>query len=215
MDTQQDVVIRAFDVKHDFDAAWNLMRSTWYRGVEPKIAAALSGDEICFYLVRATFAVSAWRNEELFGFTFARHGLPSATQQANWDRARALVNQQYGEVLAAIPDEEGYQCEIDAYRQMLAQAQLKEDDSVLLLVVNPAARGLGLGKKLFTGALDYLRAAGAQSAHLVTDTDCDWSFYDHLGLTRLAERHNDSPTALQSDGYFLYGYNFEDESLSF
>lgn len=203
--------LHTFEVTRDFEAAWELMCTTWYHQVEQPLAAALAGDELTYYLTRATFARSAWKDGQLLGFVFARHGQPEDDQQAAWDSARALVEARYGELLAAQQDDDGYLREINAYHHMLNQAQLAEDDSVLLLVINPAARGFGLGKKLFFSALDYLYEQGASMAHLITDTDCDWHFYDHLGLTRLAERKNGDPTSLQPDSYFLYGYNFEND----
>ena len=40
--------------------------------------------------------------------------------------------------------------------------------------------------------------------HLVTDTTCDWPFYEHLGLERLGARPGSGGTT-HPDEYFLYG----------
>lgn len=89
---------------------------------------------------------------------------------------------------------------------MLAACGMPEDDMVLPLLVSPAPRGLGLGRRLLKLACDHLRSVGAPTMHLVTDTDCDWQFYDHIGMERLAERGRPAGAGpLTPDAYYLYG----------
>jgi GNAT superfamily N-acetyltransferase len=55
-----------------------------------------------------------------------------------------------------------------------------------LLAVNPDSQGLGIGGMLFTRVENYLRSKGASALCLVTDDGCDWKFYQHKGLVRIA-----------------------------
>ena len=57
-----------------------------------------------------------------------------------------------------------------------------------LFVVNPDVRGAGVGGGLWRRAQAHLARAGVESYYLHTDSDCDVSFYDHKGMTRVAER---------------------------
>lgn len=61
------------------------------------------------------------------------------------------------------------------------------DAEIYLLMVSPAAQGLGLGGALFTAAEEALAHAGARGYFLMTDDECDVSFYEHKKLTRYQE----------------------------
>lgn len=87
--------------------------------------------------------------------------------------------------------------------EMRAEAGLANQPRVLLLVVGEAARGHGLGRRLLARARDHFSRHGAERYWLVTDTDCDWPFYEHLGLERLAERTG--AVADAPERYFVYG----------
>ena len=101
------------------------------------------------------------------------------------------------------PTEPIYLDEIRATKEMRAEADLGSIPRILLLVVSAEARGHGLGKRLINRALDHFRRHGAERYWLVTDTDCDWTFYEHLGLERLADRPGMVPGA--PEHYFVYG----------
>lgn len=59
---------------------------------------------------------------------------------------------------------------------------------VVLLVVSEAARGKGVGSALWDAGTSWLRERGASRIRLVTDDECDWQFYEHLGLNLLISR---------------------------
>lgn len=78
---------------------------------------------------------------------------------------------------------------------------------VVLFVVSPAARGMGVGRRLFNHMLGVFHDAGLREYFLFTDSTCDVGFYDHRGLIRKAERddRNDgssrpNPTDSSSSG---------------
>ena len=60
-----------------------------------------------------------------------------------------------------------------------------------LLIVSPEARGLGIGRKLFDAVRDHLRGRGAAGFYLLTDDNCDVSFYDHMGLRQEVRRRSE------------------------
>jgi ribosomal protein S18 acetylase RimI-like enzyme len=59
-----------------------------------------------------------------------------------------------------------------------------------MLVVDPAARGLGVGERLVTACLDRARAAGKRRVVISTDPRMTAAhrLYERLGFTRLPER---------------------------
>lgn len=58
---------------------------------------------------------------------------------------------------------------------------------VVLFMLGPASRGLGLGRRLFDAGLDLMHGAGAGRYFLYTDTTCTYTFYEHRGLRRIGE----------------------------
>ena len=60
--------------------------------------------------------------------------------------------------------------------------------------------GLGVGSVLLDAAVSYLSSRGATRAHLYTDSNCSWKFYELHGFKRAAthranreERRHDMP----------------------
>lgn len=84
-----------------------------------------------------------------------------------------------------------------------------EFDGVLtLFAVNENCRGLGVGKTLLAGVLEYLKKQDVKHIYLYTDTTCNYGFYEYQGFERLEEQS----IVLTKDGHsfdmdvFLYGY---------
>ncbi|PWM32929.1 MAG: hypothetical protein DBX94_05215, partial [Coriobacteriia bacterium] len=83
---------------------------------------------------------------------------------------------------------------------------------IKLLIVSPAAQGLGVGGRLFGEA--KRRAAELGGFYLLTDDSCDVGFYEHKGMRRMAKRASavEAPACPQTadaddDGDFnLYVY---------
>lgn len=78
------------------------------------------------------------------------------------------------------------------------QAELK------LLLVNDRARGHGVGGMLWKDTLVYLQGRGIDDFYLHTDSSCDVSYYDHQGMTCLAE--------LKGRDYAAFSQKFQDDS---
>lgn len=79
--------------------------------------------------------------------------------------------------------------EENAFMHRVAQEQGDEGAGIVkLLILAPEARGQGVGRSLLEQGLAWLKEHGATSVRLVTDDECDWSFYDHIGMDRIAEQ---------------------------
>ena len=191
----------------DLDDIVGLASAAWYSpdGLGDLSATALAGaslsdderksvtrllatDEVCSYLADMTWGVKALLNGRVVGviITHGTHEDPEAA--ARWGRIGAQAR--------------------EAAEQLLARAREREEHleaqpRVLLLVVSAEARVHGLGRRLLSQARDHFARHGAGRYWLVTDTDCDWPFYEHLGLERLAERSGTMEGA--PERYFVYG----------
>ena len=80
-----------------------------------------------------------------------------------------------------------------------AQAQIN------LLIIRPEFQGKGLGGELLRRARTAIREAGCTKFFLMTDSESDWHFYDHIGMTRIAEDHSQDT----GDGFTVYMYGDE------
>ena len=76
---------------------------------------------------------------------------------------------------------------------------------VKLLILAPEARGKGVGRALYERGLAWLCDHGARTVRLVTDDECDWRFYEHLGMARALEQE-----ASDNPGFHQYVYELSD-----
>lgn len=65
-----------------------------------------------------------------------------------------------------------------------------EFDGVLtLFAVDEELRGLGVGKSLLKGLLDYLRKHNTKCIYLYTDSTCNYGFYEQNGFERIEQQN--------------------------
>ena len=69
-------------------------------------------------------------------------------------------------------------------RKMVPDSSAPE---VLVIIVNTAAKGMGVGQKLIEAVEEQLRNQGFKSYYLITDSSCDFGFYDHIGMKRAVD----------------------------
>ena len=191
------------------------MEGTWLDNSErDRVARLMATDEIAAYLQEMTWGVKALLKGRMVG-VIVTHGTHTSAETAeHFGHVGAEARKRAEELPTAAreraehpdntePTEPIYLDEIRATKEMRAEADLGSIPRILLLVVSAEARGHGLGKRLINRALDHFRRHGAERYWLVTDTDCDWTFYEHLGLERLADRPGMVPGA--PEHYFVYG----------
>lgn len=197
------------------DMASAAMEGTWLDDSErDRVARLMATDEIAAYLQEMTWGVKALLKGRMVG-VIVTHGTHTSAETAeHFGHVGAEARKRADELLTVAreraehpnniePTEPIYLDEIRATKEMRAEADLGSIPRILLLVVSAEARGHGLGKRLINRALDHFRRHGAERYWLVTDTDCDWTFYEHLGLERLADRPGMVPGA--PEHYFVYG----------
>lgn len=71
-----------------------------------------------------------------------------------------------------------------SFHDLVGQSAKPFDSELILFVVNPQMRGKGIGKQLLQRYFQACQRAGASEMFLLTDTYCDYSFYDHNGFLR-------------------------------
>lgn len=92
--------------------------------------------------------------------------------------------------------------------QLLDPYEGRFDAELVLFATAPEARGLGIGKTLLSRFNAFLSGHGAKNAFLLTDSFCNYGFYDHLGYERIAE--TEGFLGIERDGkpfhFYLYKY---------
>lgn len=74
-----------------------------------------------------------------------------------------------------------------------------------LIIIRPEYQGKGLGRQLIDWARSELHKAGCTKFFLMSDNRSDYEFYDHIGMTRIAEDHSQDT----GDGFIVYVYGDE------
>lgn len=74
-----------------------------------------------------------------------------------------------------------------------------------LIIIRPEWQGKGLGRALIDRARTELHDAGCTKFFLMSDNRSDHEFYDHIGMTRIAEDHSQDT----GDGFIVYVYGDE------
>jgi ribosomal protein S18 acetylase RimI-like enzyme len=80
-----------------------------------------------------------------------------------------------------------YRTTVSTNNKMFKQLQEEFDGEVALFAVAEQAQGLGIGSSLFHSFLHYLKKNQANTFFLFTDTSCNYGFYEHKQLKRIAQ----------------------------
>ncbi|MEC6748072.1 GNAT family N-acetyltransferase [Marinilactibacillus sp. XAAS-LB27] len=73
-------------------------------------------------------------------------------------------------------------------QQLFNQLDETFEGEVTLFAVGEKAQGLGIGSGLFNRFLNQMKKRNLDHFFLYTDTSCNYGFYDHKGLERVAEK---------------------------
>ena len=178
-------------------AAAKLVGKTWYPDEPAKWDGLCEKIELAHHLEHATYVRAAMLGDRFAGIvaagpTQSEAGTARADAGALWYRNHMRA---YAPWVLGTPDEPRIglalapiTAEIALTQELVERGDARSAWEITLLAVDPAFHGHGIGRTLFSGALDYLRAQSAPGFFLATDDGCDFGFYDHLGLERIASR---------------------------
>ena len=189
----------------DFDVLSKLLGTLWHNQHGNR-AYWCGADELCAYLSHTDKGlVVADGNDSALGAIL----LSSPRKEDGNDSLRMHWLQQRTRI-AAMASALNINARADAavvYEEdeLLKQAGKERDDDgvgiVVLLVLAEQARGKGFGKELLRQGLQWLNDREARTVRLVTDEQCDWQVYEHLGMERIA-----SKKVTSGDGFMAFVY---------
>lgn len=176
--------------KKDYPCIEGIIRKTWkYDGLSrnPKDAQNLSRLYLRSCLKRASFSCVAAEGEKVYGVILAgsKKSLPRV-------QAGKALSQLFA-VLRLFTTRTGRRIgkfferfdQTDA--ELLKSCGKNFDAEICFFAVDESSRGLGIGKKLFSAALNYLKSEQVKSLYLFTDSSCTYQFYERRGMKRLGE----------------------------
>ena len=196
----------------DFEWAAELLGRTWLPEFDEAAQRAASQIELAHYLSQTTWSLLAERAGEILGVVLLAERGREVTDDG-WAELESRLSRaaEKDEALAeAVRTEmDGVREEAELEREYAADGPVGADAAVKLLIVSPDAKGLGLGGRLFSAALDHLREAGASGYHLLTDDSCDVGFYEHKGLAQAKRRRSRAywpGVDPEKDEFYVYVY---------
>lgn len=89
------------------------------------------------------------------------------------------------------------------YLALLSERHKNYDGEISFFAIDEQCRGMGIGKSLFTMAIDYLKEQQIKSYYLYTDSSCNYGFYEHQGMVRCRETTHQVPVK-NTMKFYLY-----------
>jgi GNAT superfamily N-acetyltransferase len=167
----------------DFEPLARLSQSLWYRMGTPEVCAAAAAADLAGYLAEASYRIVAEKDGTLVGATLCGMSGNEPSDAATWRKRQKKLRVATG----TNPGDGGVtQAEERLTAEYLESGRPETDAVIKLLALDPATQGQGAGGRMLEMDRTYLRSLGARGYFLLTDDDCDYSFYDHKGLARAA-----------------------------
>lgn len=110
-----------------------------------------------------------------------------------------------------------YKTTVSTNRKLFNQVKHHSfDGEVALFAVSDEVQGMGIGSYLFDSFLNYLKQNEANRFFLFTDTSCNYGFYEHKKLERIAQKKQriTEPLDKEMEFYIYQGGREELEKLS-
>lgn len=206
---------RAF-APEDFERAAVLLGRTWLPEFDGAAQRAASQIELAHYLSQTTWSLVAERAGEILGVVLLAERGQEVPEGAGWaeleERLTRAAEKDDGLAEAVRVEMDGVREEGELEREYAAGGPVGADAAIKLLLVSPDAKGLGLGGRLFSAAVEHLREAGLPGFHLLTDDNCDVGFYEHKGLMQAMRRRSDAywpGVEPEKDEFYVYVYEQE------
>lgn len=169
----------------DFGALSEIINITWghEKSYSPTTASWLSHAYLRLCLTEQTFAQVALKNGAPIGIIMGNnfhspHRSLKYQLQARW----ALF------ILYLTAD--GRRAwhffeEVDQiYKKLLSRQPQHYEGELSFFAVHPEYRGLGIGKELYRHFLNYMNRENIQHFYVLTDTTCNYRFYEHQNMLR-------------------------------
>ncbi len=194
-----DVIYRPYQ-ESDRPEIVDLIAKTWYPHVSDELAKEHANFELDWHLAHQDHTAVARLDDKFAGLIFSRS--PELEKKTNFKDDFNRLIKKYDVNHPMIQNIGWLRDEVNAVENVKKANSNQGRGWLELLIVSPEIRGIGLGKKLYKIGIDNLAKQGATHYRLLTDDDCDWSFYEHDKMKRLGAFPNE-------DNFNVYVYEKE------
>lgn len=194
--------------KSDYQALEQIIRDTWNydRFCSEKTAKAMAKLYLSSCLLEQDFTCVAEQDGKAVGVIMGKN--ESSHRKKFSVQMRKLVS-----ILAMYSRKEGRKiAKMFGGIQQLDETLLKSSNrsfagELSFFAVDQTLRGTGIGKELFQRVLNYMDAEKLRDFYLFTDSSCNYGFYEHHGMRRIAkQRYLPMPFAEEAMEFYLYCY---------
>ncbi|MEE0434370.1 MAG: GNAT family N-acetyltransferase [Peptococcaceae bacterium] len=206
---QDDIAFRPYQPS-DQQALSDIIRKTWQydRFASAKIANRMARLYLDSCLANQTYTQVAVQNGRPLGIIMAKNchlHRCSLSQGLRFLRSllAVLINSEGRRVMKIFSSVQN----VD--NLLLKDAGKSYDGEIAFFALASGARGKGLGRQLFQKARLHLHTEGIRRCFLFTDTTCNYPFYEHLGLSRRAERKRTLPIDGERSAMTFFIYDFQ------
>lgn len=174
--------------KTDRPALEQIIRETWHydRFCSPKTAQKLARAYLNSCLADQTYTQVALMEDQPVGIIMAKN--VAAHRCPFRMRLNLLLS-----VVSLLSTREGRAVfrafwEVEKIDQELLSQCSHYDGELAFFAVSHSCRGLGIGKRLFQSAVEYMSLQKISAFYLFTDTSCNYGFYEHQGMERQMQK---------------------------
>ncbi len=178
----KDVIYRPYH-ESDRDDIVSLIAKMWYPHVSDDLARQHGNFELDWHLAHQDHTVVARLDNKFAGLIFSRS--PKLEHATDFAGDFNKLISKYPEDHPMITGINWLRDEVHAVESVKKTHPNVGTGWLELLMVSPEIRGIGLGKTLYKLGIENLANSGATHYRLLTDDDCDWTFYEHDKMTRL------------------------------
>ena len=95
------------------------------------------------------------------------------------------------------------------YKELMGDKEQQFDGELTLLIVDKQYRRVGIGKTLIHQFLEYMKQTKAKNFYLLTDTMCQYTFYDRQGFRKIGKQKVNLVNELKEIEIYLYDKDIE------
>lgn len=204
----EQIILREYQ-KADHKILENVVREAWKydRFCSPKTAAKMAKVYLNSCLTNQTFTRVAEIDGEpvgiIMGKDIRKHKCPLSLRM-KWLKsiAELYISKEGREISKIFAGVQG----ID--KELLTYCKKDYKGELAFFAISEKHRGKGLGRRLFSSVVDYMKSKDISEFYLFTDTSCNYLFYEHLGLTRRCEKKQMIDVKGQKGDmtFFVYDY---------
>lgn len=182
----------------DRDSIYQINYDTWFRDdnhtqEEKRYTQAVASLDMNSYYPISNYLLLAESHDEVLGMILGN--IPD--ENGHYFNEFLSDGQDEAYVVSKANNElrKDYQAFYESEKQFakFIDKKVSQYDAYLnIFAVSNKAQGHGIGSALFKKAMSDLKEAGAKNFYLKTDTTCDYTFYDHVGMTQLIKQVEDN-----------------------